>query len=152
MDAQQNTELVRQAYAAYGRGDVNGMLACMSPQIEWEIPGVPAIRFTGKRHGTDQVADYFRLAGEQLAVREFAAKEFIAQGDKVIVLGHGAWTARATCQDFESDWVHIFTIRDGRIAAFREFMDVHVALEAFQCYPLGAASTAAAAAVDPLPH
>jgi ketosteroid isomerase-like protein len=150
MDAQQNTELVRQAYAAYGRGDVNEVLACMSPQIEWEIQGVPAIPFTGKRHGTDQVADYFRLTGEQLVVREFGAKEFIAQGDKVIVLGHGAWTARVTGQDFESDWVHIFTLRDGRIAAFREFMDVHVALEAFQCYPLGAAARAAAA--DPLPH
>lgn len=108
--------------------------------------------FTGKRHGTDQVADYFRLASEQLAVREFATKEFIAQGDKVIVLGHGAWTARMTCQDFESEWVHIFTIRDGRIAPFREFMDVHVALEAFQCYPRGAASTSSAAAADPLPH
>jgi ketosteroid isomerase-like protein len=150
MDAQQNTELVRQAYAAYGRGDVNGVLACMSPQIEWEIQGVPAIPFTGKRHGTDQVADYFRLAGEQLVVRAFGPKEFIAQGDKVIVLGHGAWTARVTGQDFESDWVHIFTLRDGRIGAFREFMDVHVALEAFQCYPLGAAATAAPA--DPLPH
>jgi ketosteroid isomerase-like protein len=150
MDALQNTELVRRAYAAYGRGDVNGVLACMSPQIEWEIQGVPAIPFTGKRHGTDQVADYFRLAGEQLLVREFEAKEFIAQGDKVIVLGHGAWTTRVTGQDFESDWVHIFTLRDGRIAAFREFMDVHVALEAFQCYPLGAAARAAPA--DPLPH
>jgi ketosteroid isomerase-like protein len=149
MDAQQNTELVRQAYAAYGRGDVDAVLACMSPQIEWEIPGVPAIPFTGKRHGTEQVADYFRVAQAELAVREFAAKEFVTQGDKVVVLGHGAWTAKATCQDFESDWVHIFTIRDGRIAAFREFMDVHVAVEAFQCYPPG---PAAARAGDPMPH
>lgn len=150
MDAQQNTELVKQAYAAYGRGDVNGVLACMSAQIDWEIPDVPGIPFTGKRHGTEQVADYFRVAQAEMAVRELTAREFIAQGDKVVVLGHGAWTARATCQDFESDWVHIFTIQDGRIAAFREFMDVHLAVEAFQCYPLGTAR--AAAASDPLPH
>ena len=149
MDAQQNTELAKQAYAAYGRGDVDGVLACMSPQIDWEIPGVPAIPFTGRRHGTDQVADYFQVAQAEMTVREFTARAFIAQGDKVVVLGHGAWTARATCQDFESDWVHIFTIQEGRIAAFREFMDVHLAVEAFQCYPLG---TAAARAGDPMPH
>jgi ketosteroid isomerase-like protein len=143
MDAQQNTELVKQAYAAYGRGDVNGVLACMSAQIEWEIPGPAVLSFTGKRHGADQVAEYFGLADEHLAVREFTAKEFIAQGDKVVVLGHGAWTAKDTNQDFESDWVHIFTIEDGRIAVFREFMDAHIAAEAFQCYPL-AAKTAAA--------
>lgn len=146
MNEQQNLELVRQAYAAYGRGDVATVLACMSPQVEWEIPAVPALPFTGKRHGSEQVAEYFRLSGEQQAVREFTPKEFIAQGDKVIVLGHGAWTARETGQDFESDWVHVFTVRDGRIAAFREFMDAHVAVEAFQCYPPGAAAD------EPMPH
>ncbi|THC44306.1 nuclear transport factor 2 family protein [Massilia sp. Mn16-1_5] len=146
---EQNVELVRQAYAAYGRGDVAGVLARMSPDIEWEIPDVPALPFTGKRHGTEQVAEYFRLASEVMGVRAFVPQEFIAQGDKVIVLGHGSWTALATGQDFESDWVDVFTVRDGRIAAFREFMDAHVAVEAFQCYPLGAGSRVAA---DPVPH
>ena len=147
MNTQQNIELVQQAYAAYGRGDVEYVLACMLPEVDWEIPAVPALSFTGKRHGCDQVAEYFRLVGEKQAMREFTPREFIAQGDKVIVLGHGAWTAKETGQDFESDWVHVFTLKDGRIAAFREFMDVHVAVEAFQCYPL-----AAGTAGSPAPH
>ena len=41
-------------------------------------------------------------------------------------------------RDFESNWAHVFTVVDGRIAAFREFMDSHVAVEAFGCYPLAA--------------
>jgi ketosteroid isomerase-like protein len=143
MNAQQNIELVRQAYAAYGRGAVDEVLACMSAQIEWEIPGPAALSFTGKRRGADQVAEYFGQADEHLAVREFTPREFIAQGDKVVVLGHGAWTAKDTGQDFESDWVHIFTIQDGRIAVFREFMDAHIAAEAFQCFPLAARTAAA---------
>lgn len=147
MSDEQNVELVRQAYAAYGRGDVAYVLGCMAPDIEWEIPAVPALAFTGKRHGCDQVAEYFRLSSEKQTMRAFTPKEFIAQGDKVVVLGHGAWTANETGQDFDSDWVHVFTVKDGRIAAFREFMDVHVAVEAFQCYPLaaGKAGTAPAA-------
>lgn len=149
MSEQQNIGLVRQAYAAYGRGDVDEVLACMAPQIDWEIAAVPSLDFTGKRHGCGEVAEYFRLAEEQRAVREFTPKEFIAQGDKVLVLGHGAWTTRATGRDFESDWVHVFTITDGRIAAFREFMDSHVAVEAFGCYPLAAATAAAPTAA---PH
>ena len=146
MNEQQNIELVQQAYAAYGRGDVAYVLGCMLPDIEWEIPAVPALAFTGKRHGCDQVAEYFRLSGEKQAMREFTPREFIAQGDKVVVLGHGAWTAKETGQDFDSDWVHVFTVRDGLIAAFREFMDVHVAVEAFQCYPLAAGTAGAASA------
>jgi ketosteroid isomerase-like protein len=144
MNEQQNTELVQQAYAAYGRGAVDDVLACMAADIDWEIPAVPALAFTGKRQGRDQVAQYFQLAAEQQAVREFTPREFIAGGDKVVVLGHGAWTARETGQDFESDWVHVFTVKDGRIVAFREFMDAHVAVEAFQCFPLGSKAAASA--------
>jgi ketosteroid isomerase-like protein len=79
---------------------------------------------------------------EQKATREFTPKEFIAQCNKVVVLGFGAWTAKDTGLDFASDWVHVFTVEDGRIAAFREFMDVHLAVEAIQCYPLAARTAA----------
>lgn len=143
MNEQQNIELVQQAYADYARGDVDHLLACMTPQVDWEIPDVPGLSFTGKRHGYDQVREYFQLANEQLGMREFTPKEFIAQGDKVIVLGYGAWTAKDTGLDFESDWVHVFRIEDGHIAAFREFMDAHRAAEAFQCYPLTGGTAAA---------
>lgn len=149
MNEQQNIELVRQAYAAYGRGDVEYVLACMAPQVEWEIPTVPGLAFIGKRQGSEQVAEYFKLANEKQAMREFTPKEFIAEGDKVVVLGYGAWTAKDTSMDVESDWVHVFTVKDGRIVAFREFMDAHVAVEAFQCYPL---KTGAEAEAGTAPH
>lgn len=41
--------------------------------------------------------------------------------------------------------MHVFTVKDGRIAAFGAFMDAHVAVEAFQCYPLQAGTAAEAA-------
>ncbi|HEU4373496.1 MAG TPA: nuclear transport factor 2 family protein [Telluria sp.] len=134
MNGQQNVALVQQAYADYGRGDFDNLLARMAAQIDWEIPDVPGLSFTGKRQGCDQVREYFQLANEELGVRQFTPKEFIAQDNKVVVLGYGAWTAKHTGLDFESDWVHVFTIEDGRIAAFREFMDGHRAAEAFRCY------------------
>lgn len=132
MEEQQNTQLVKDAYAAYGRGDVAGVLSCMSPQIDWELASVPGLSFTGKRKGSEQVAEYFRLADEARTMREFVPKEFIAQGNKVIVLGSGAWTVRVTGRDFASDWVHVFTVEDGHISAFREFLDSHLAVEACQ--------------------
>jgi ketosteroid isomerase-like protein len=149
MNEQQNIDLIRQAYDAYGCGDLDRLLDCMDPAIDWELPAVPGLAFTGKRHGRDEVAEYFRLASEKQQMRGFEARDFIAQGDKVIVLGHGAWTAKDTGQDFASDWVHVFTVRDGRIQAFREFMDAHVAVEAFGRFPL---SAQADGQVYPAPH
>lgn len=130
MEAQQNTRLVKDAYAAYGRGDVAAVLSYMSPQIEWELASVPGLSFTGKRKGSEQVAEYFRIANEERTLRDFVPKEFIAQGNKVVVLGYGAWTVTHTGRDFDSDWVHVFTVEDGRITAFREFLDSHLASEA----------------------
>jgi ketosteroid isomerase-like protein len=132
MEEQQNTQLVKDAYAAYGRGDVAGVLSCMSPQIDWELASVPGLSFTGKRKGSKEVEEYFRLADAARTMRAFEPREFIAQGNKVVVLGSGAWTVKDTGRDFASDWVHVFTIEDGRIAAFREFLDSHLAALACQ--------------------
>lgn len=146
MSEQQNVDLVRQAYAAFANHDLEHVLACMAPAITWEIPAVPNLCFTGRRQGREQVADYFRMNSELQETRALTPREFVAQGDKVVVLGHGAWTARATGRDFESDWVHVFTVAGGQITAFREFLDVHVAVEAFGCYPL------AEGTAEPAPH
>lgn len=146
MSEQQNVDLVRRAYAAFADHDIKHVLTCMAPAISWEIPAVPQLCFTGKRQGREQVAEYFRMNSELQETREFSPREFIAQGDKVVVLGHGAWTARDTGRDFESDWVHVFTLADGQITAFREFLDVHVAVDAFQCFPLVGRTA------DPAPH
>jgi ketosteroid isomerase-like protein len=144
MSEQQNVDLVRQAYAAFANHDLEHVLACMAPGITWEIPAVPKLCFTGRRQGREQVADYFRMNSELQETRALTPREFVAQGDKVVVLGHGAWTARATGRDFESDWVHVFTVAGGQITAFREFLDVHVAVEAFGCSPLAEGAAEAA--------
>ena len=59
-------------------------------------------------------------------------REFIAQDDKVVSLGHYKWRIKETGREFESDFVHIFTIRDGQIVGFREHFDTAAAAAAYQ--------------------
>src|SRR5687767_1503238 len=108
MNEKDNVEFLKQCYAAYGAGNLDYLVSCMTDDIVWELPDVPNLPFTGKRQGAQNVADYFKLSNEYLAIREFVPHEFIAQGDKVVVLGHGEWTAKETGMDFDSDWVHVF--------------------------------------------
>lgn len=145
---QQNVKAVQECYAAYGRKDLDSFFACMTPDIDWELTDVPGVAFTGKRKGCAQVAEYFDQFDEKLAIREFSPKEFIAQGDKVVVLGHSAWTTKETGNDIESDWVHVFTLSAGRVAAFREYLGSHLGPECFECVPR-AAETAAAGSQAP---
>jgi ketosteroid isomerase-like protein len=56
-------------------------------------------------------------------LRSFDPQEFFGNGNRVVVLGHHEWTVRSNSAPFGSDCVHIFTITNGRIAAFRQSMD-----------------------------
>jgi len=132
MDEQANTELIEQVYDAFTKGDSARLLSYMAQDIEWDEPDVPGLPFAGKRQGRDKVAEFFRMVAAVQQIREFRPTEFIAQNDRVVALGHYEWTVRANGFDWGSDWVHIFTIQDGKITAFREMTDTHRAVEAFQ--------------------
>ena len=132
MNEQANTELIGQVYDAFTKGDSARLLSYMAQDIEWDEPDVPGLPFAGKRQGRDSVAEFFRMVAAVQQIREFRPTEFIAQNDRVVALGHYEWTVRANGFDWGSDWVHLFTIQDGKITAFREMTDTHRAVEAFQ--------------------
>jgi ketosteroid isomerase-like protein len=146
MKEQDNIGLVRQAYEAFDKGDTQRLLSLFARDIDWDLPEVEGISFTGKRKGVDQVAEFFRQMADQQDAREFKADDFIGQGDRVVVLGHCTWTVKATGLDYSDEFCHLFTIKDGKIASFKEFADTHRAALAYQPRPgtLGAGAAAAA--------
>ena len=75
---------------------------------------------------------FFDIVRENLDFSEFSPKEFYAVDDKVFVLGYYAMTVKKTGKPLASDWIHIFTIHDGKITAFREFTDTAKAAEAYR--------------------
>ena len=54
---------------------------------------------------------------------EFSPKEFYSSGDHVFVSGHYAMTIKKTGRHVAMDWVHVFVLRDGLCAGFREHTD-----------------------------
>lgn len=141
MEEQANITLVKQCYDAFMKGDIPRLLSFMDPAIDWELPQLDTVPFSGKRHGQQQVTEFFGMMNDAQASNEFTPREFIAQGNRVVVLGHYSWTLRANNEQYESDWTHIFTIRNGKVAAFREFTDSHIAAEAFETLPEGMLSS-----------
>jgi ketosteroid isomerase-like protein len=57
MSEQQNVEVAQQAYAAFGRGDLEGILALLDPQVAWRTPGPPDLPSAGLRHGVNAVRE-----------------------------------------------------------------------------------------------
>lgn len=129
---QNNVQLVRQGYDAFKRGDIAGLLQLFADDIEWTLDKVEQIPFSGKRRGKDQVAEFFKLLDENMHALQFEPQQFIAQGDKVVALGHYVWSVKSTDRRIDSDWAHVFTVRDGKISGFREYTDTAASAAAFR--------------------
>jgi ketosteroid isomerase-like protein len=131
MGEQDNTRLVQQAYQHFQLGQIQDLLRMCSGDIEWQLPEIDHVPFVGKRQGREQVGQFFASLGAEQEVLAFEPKEFIAQGDKVVALGHYAWRVKATGRRFEGDWAHVFTVRGGQIVRFQEYTDTAAAAAAY---------------------
>jgi len=133
-DAQalKNTELVKDAYAAFGRGDIPGVVAALDDQIIWNgvIGAGPHIPMAGERRGKDAVTEFFGSVGTHVHFSRFEPREFLAQGDKVVALGHYTATTSAG-KSFDSDFVMVFTLKNGKVTRFQEYLDATALNAAF---------------------
>ena len=118
-----NLDIVRQGYEAFGRGDINGLLALLDEQVQWVAPGPPELATSGRRTGREAVGEFFGKVNEVFDIQRFEPKEFILQGDRAVVLGSETAHVRASGITLELDWVHVFTLRGGKVVAFEEFFD-----------------------------
>ena len=133
---EQSVEVVEGLYEAFGRGDVPAVLGAMAADIEWhEAEGMP---YGGVYHGPEEVAQ--KVFGPQIEdIPDFAVtpEEFIPSGDTVAVVARYTGTGNATGKALNLQVVHVWDVRDGKIARFRQFADTVKYLEVL---PAGAAA------------
>lgn len=132
MNEQANIALAKQCYDCYAQGDIQRLLGLFARDIEWTLPEVEGIPFTGKRRGQAQVGEFFKLLSDRQEARVFQPDEYIAQGDKVVVLGHCTFTVKATGIDYSDEWTHVFTVANGKVTQFKEYSDTYKAAQAYQ--------------------
>lgn len=132
MSEHDNRQLIERAYANFKAGDIPTLLQSMSEDITWQLPEVENVPFTGKRQGRGAVAEFFSMLASLQDARSFEPREFIAQGNKVAVLGHYVWQVKANGRTYEADFAHVFTLRGVQIVAFHEYTDTAAAAKAFR--------------------
>ncbi len=120
-----NTAFVASLYAAFGRGDVPAILAVVDPAIDWVSNcAAGTVPWGGTRTGLTGATSFFQALGETMDFEVFEPGKFIDSGDSVAVTGRTrARHKHAGRGMFDCEWVHIFTIRDGKLTRFQEFYD-----------------------------
>lgn len=125
MSEQENERVVQAMYAAFGRGDIPGVLDTLAEDIEWRIAGPSELPFAGLHRGRGEVAKFFVTFGQAAEFEVFEPQEYFSRGERVVVLGHERQRVKATGLVVETEWAMVFTLSAGKIARFHNFVDTH---------------------------
>ena len=134
--SEQNIQLVQAAYAAFKRGDIPGVLSNLAEDIDWHFYGPKELPTSGQRKGKAEVQRFFKNVDDAWQFTSFEPRQFITQGDEVVVLGSYAGTAKGTGRKFDCQWSHVFTIQNGKCVRWREYTDTATLLEAYTGAPV----------------
>jgi ketosteroid isomerase-like protein len=122
MSIEENVQVVKDFFAAIGDGDKQGVLPLVAEDIEWIIPGEDwPLAGTHRAHAG--VEDVLQKASEEIETTYPSPPEFVAQGDRVLVIGVATGKIKATNRTFKDDWVFDITVQSGRVTRIREYID-----------------------------
>jgi ketosteroid isomerase-like protein len=122
--SQENVALVEAIYAAFGTGDVPGVLARMSPDIVWnEAENFPYADRNPYLGPEAVLTGVFARIGEEWDGFTVLPEDLLDAGDTVVVLGRYTGTCKATGRTLDAQLVHVWRIEDGKVVRFQQYTD-----------------------------
>ncbi|XKM42987.1 nuclear transport factor 2 family protein (plasmid) [Rhizobium ruizarguesonis] len=122
MSIEQNVQIVKDFFVAMGSSDRQDLLALVADDIEWIIPGRDW-PLAGTHCGHEGLADLLQTASEKVETSVMEFHEYVAQGDRVLVVGFASGKIKATNKTWKDDWIFAITVRDGKLTNIREYVD-----------------------------
>jgi uncharacterized protein len=133
MSIEENIQTVKNFFAAMGSGDRQRLLSLVAEDIEWIIPG-EKWPLAGTHRGQAGLADLLQKASE-LETSFPEPPEFVAQGDRVLMVGFATGKVKATTRTFEDHFVFAITVRNGKLTNIREYVDTQALARASEVLP-----------------
>jgi ketosteroid isomerase-like protein len=145
MSTQENVQTVKDFFAAMGGSDRQGLLALCAEDFEWIIPGGDW-PLAGTYRGHAGLENLLQKASETVETST-EPSEYVAQGDRVLVVGVATGKIKATNKPFKDDWIFAITVRNGKVTNIREYVDTQALARASEMDASPGPSTS-----KPIPH
>ena len=127
--SEENVELARQAYGAYNREGINGILEYLDPAVEWRNP-IESPN-AGIFVGPEGVLEWQRMVDDAFEEMHFEPERIEELPDgRILAVLRFRMRARASEVTTEVPFAHLITWRDGKATAFSMYTSEAAALEA----------------------
>ena len=123
MNEQHNVKQIQEMYAAFGRSDVQTIIANLTDDVRWVSHLEPVVPWHGDFSGKNRVPRFFAAIFETVEVQSFTPQEWIAEGDTVVSIGEFGCRARSTGKTARTRWVFIWKFRNGKVYSYEQFHD-----------------------------
>jgi uncharacterized protein len=118
---QQHIDLVRSAYEAYNRRDVEGVMSRFDPDIDWHVPDLLA--WGDHVRGLEAIGRFFEGLRPYMGDdHQVAIDELIDAGDRVVALVHHQGTAPGGDR-YDVPAIMVWTVAGGKLSALYEQLD-----------------------------
>lgn len=122
--ADNNAEIVRALYEAFGRGDIAEVLAAFDPNIEWNeaenFPYADGNPYVGPNAVLEGV---FQRLGTEWDGFAALPTEVLDAGTTVVALGHYTGVYKSTGKAVRAQFAHVYRMREGKIVGFQQYTD-----------------------------
>ncbi len=115
-------DVVRAHYDASARGDLDGMLAVLAPDVRWTEAAGSA--YAGTYTGPAAVVDgVFQRIGAEWSSFAADVDELLDAGGTVVALGRYTGTHGATGRSMTARFTHVWRVADGLVVGFEQIAD-----------------------------
>ena len=117
-----NSAIVAQIFERFAAGDVPGLLSFQSDEVVWDHRG-PASPISNLYKGKTGVTEFLATLSTTQEVLEFEPRDFFANEDQVVALGHFRFKVIETEREWASDFAMVFTLKEGLVTHWRPIFD-----------------------------
>ncbi|HYH14614.1 MAG TPA: nuclear transport factor 2 family protein [Flavisolibacter sp.] len=125
-------KVIQQAFTDFANGNITAIVNACADDVVFGTYSNPYARPSGNYFGKEGVIEFFKQIDESTRMELFEPREFITQGDRVIVLGHQTATIKHTGKRIDQEWCMSFTVRNGKIQHYFDYGDSYQYAQAFQ--------------------
>lgn len=126
-----NTEIVQQAFADFGAGNIAGIVDECTADAVWGTWDNAVLPYAKTFNGKTGIAEFFNLLATTLDYTAFEPKDFYAAGNKVFAKVYQAATVKATGKSYAHDCMMEFTFRNKKMCQFFAYVDIADQVQAF---------------------